>query len=70
MPTTFTNAILVDLDPPHVEAGELRIDGNHIAARGRTVRQPGDEIIDAAGAVVLPGMVNGHTHLYSALAIS
>ncbi|CAN5502833.1 putative aminohydrolase SsnA [soil metagenome] len=68
MAITITNAILVDLDPLRAEAGELRIDGHHIAARGNSVRQPNDEIIDAAGAVVLPGMVNGHTHLYSALA--
>jgi cytosine/adenosine deaminase-related metal-dependent hydrolase len=68
MPVTLTNAILVDLDPLRAETGELRIDGSAIVARGRTVRQPNDEIIDVAGAVVLPGMVNGHTHLYSALA--
>ncbi len=29
----------------------------------------GDEVIDCGGAVVMPGMVNGHTHLYSALAV-
>src|SRR5262245_57325086 len=69
MPITITNAILVDLDPLRAETGELRIDGARIAARGKSVRQPGDEILDAAGAVVLPGMVNGHTHLYSALAV-
>ena len=30
--------------------------------------EPGDEIVDCGGAVLMPGLVNGHTHLYSALA--
>ena len=29
----------------------------------------GTEIVDCDGAVVMPGLVNGHTHLYSALAV-
>jgi putative selenium metabolism protein SsnA len=63
------NAILVDIDPPRVEAGGLRIDGGRIAERGKSVSsEMGDEVVDCAGAVVLPGLVNGHTHLYSALA--
>ncbi|HEX8523910.1 MAG TPA: amidohydrolase family protein, partial [Tepidisphaeraceae bacterium] len=40
-----------------------------IVARGRVEALAGDESIDCGGAVVLPGMVNGHTHLYSALAV-
>jgi putative selenium metabolism protein SsnA len=69
MGIVITNALLLDLDPPGAEPGELRIDGEHIAARGaRLERRPGDEVVDAGGAVVLPGLVNGHTHLYSALA--
>src|SRR5690606_14028580 len=28
----------------------------------------GDEVVDCGGAVVMPGLVNGHTHLYAALA--
>jgi len=64
------NAILADIDPIHVEPGELRIEANRIAARGAHVEaQPGDEVIDCGGGVVLPGLVNGHTHLYSALAV-
>lgn len=63
------NAILVDIDPIKVERGSLRLDGARIAERGESVTaQPGDDRIDCGGAVVMPGMVNGHTHLYSALA--
>ncbi len=64
------HARLADLDPPRVECGGLRIEGDRIVERGRHVAAaPGDERIDAAGAVVLPGLVNGHTHLYSTLAV-
>lgn len=63
------NALLADLDPIRVELGSLRIDGGQIVARGSTLSaELGDEIIDCGGALVLPGLVNGHTHLYSALA--
>lgn len=69
MAIVLTNAILVDLDPPAVESGELRIDKGKVLDRGRAVsREADDECVDCGGAVVLPGMVNGHTHLYSALA--
>lgn len=63
------NALLVDLDPLRAEYAALRIERGRIAARGpKVTRQPGDEIVDCGGAVVLPGLVNGHMHLYSALA--
>jgi len=69
MPTFFRNATLVQLDPPRVEHGHLRVADNRIAAVGGDVEAaPGDEIVDCDGAVLMPGLVNGHTHLYSALA--
>jgi 5-methylthioadenosine/S-adenosylhomocysteine deaminase len=41
----------------------LRCDGEQIAALGATVEpQPGDEVIDGAGMVLVPGLVNAHTH--------
>jgi len=69
MAIVLNNAILADIDPIGVETGSLRIEGGKIVARGSVSAAPGDETIDCGGAVVLPGMVNGHTHLYSALAV-
>ena len=59
-------ATLVELDPPRVEAADLRVEDGRIAERGRKLR--GDDDVDASGCLVLPGLVNAHTHLYSALA--
>jgi putative selenium metabolism protein SsnA len=45
------------------------VEGESIVAVGpNVVAQPDDECVDCGGAVVLPGLVNGHTHLYAALA--
>lgn len=69
MAICFTNAKLVQLDPPMVSDGSLRVEGGFIKAVGAEVTpQDGDEIVDCQNAVLMPGLVNGHTHLYSALA--
>lgn len=66
----LTNAILLDIDPIQVEPGALRLANGSIESRGtNVVPQPGNTVIDCGGAVVMPGLVNGHTHLYSALAV-
>ena len=63
------NALLVSLDPPHVEAGDLRVEGPRIAERGRRLEpQAGEEVVDLADRIVMPGLVNAHTHLYGSLA--
>jgi len=70
MATFFSNAVLVQLDPPLVQAGCLRTDGGIITAVGADlVAEVGEEVVECNGAVLLPGLVNGHTHLYSALAV-
>jgi len=54
---------------PRVEHADLRIRGDRIVARGTALApEAGEEVRDLGGAVVMPGNVNGHTHLYSALA--
>ena len=63
------NATLASFDPPSVELGDLRIVGSRIAERGHGLALHADEdLIDLDGALVFPGLVNAHTHLYSALA--
>jgi putative selenium metabolism protein SsnA len=63
------DATLATLDPPAVERGDLRVEGGRIAERGPSLpAAPGEEAVDLEGALVLPGFVNAHTHLYSALA--
>lgn len=69
MGTVFRNAMLVQLDPPRVELGELHQEGGRIVDVGSEVAvEQHDEVVDCGGAVLMPGLVNGHTHLYSALA--
>ncbi|MDX6582473.1 MAG: 5-methylthioadenosine/S-adenosylhomocysteine deaminase [Solirubrobacterales bacterium] len=57
MGLTVTNATLEGV------AVALRCEDGEIAALGPGVEaQPGDEVVDAAGMALIPGLVNGHTH--------
>jgi 5-methylthioadenosine/S-adenosylhomocysteine deaminase len=41
----------------------LRVEDERVAALGAGVdAEPGDDVIDAAGTALVPGLVNGHTH--------
>ncbi|MEK6644260.1 MAG: amidohydrolase family protein [Planctomycetota bacterium] len=69
MSLVLKNALLCDIDPICVERGDLRIDAGLITERGQVATTSVDEIVECGSAVVLPGLVNGHTHIYSALAV-
>ena len=65
----LSNGMVATLDPQSIERTDLRIEGDSIAQRGPMLRPvPGEEVLELDGALVLPGLVNAHTHLYSALA--
>jgi putative selenium metabolism protein SsnA len=74
MAILLKNATLIDIDPPCVRQGTVRVVGEHIqdVTTGddspSSPIDPADEIIDCTDRLILPGLVVGHTHLYSALA--
>jgi 5-methylthioadenosine/S-adenosylhomocysteine deaminase len=49
-------------------AGDIRVDGDTIAAIGAagSLAQPGDTLIDCSEALIVPGLVNVHTHAATA----
>jgi cytosine/adenosine deaminase-related metal-dependent hydrolase len=52
-----------------IRGGGLYVEGNRIVAVGPTAELPAtaDEVIDASGHLVTPGLVNTHHHMYQSL---
>lgn len=62
------NGIVVSWRPARAERADLRIRGDAVVERGTGLQAEGEEVVDLAGRIVIPGMVCAHTHLYSSLA--
>ena len=61
----FTNVRIIDGSGAQPYSGEVLVQGNRIArvARGvRAIATAGITVIDAAGATLMPGMTEAHTH--------
>jgi imidazolonepropionase-like amidohydrolase len=61
----FTNARVLDCTGAQPYTGEVLVQGNRIARVGRgarTLPASGVTVIDAAGATLMPGMCEAHTH--------
>jgi 5-methylthioadenosine/S-adenosylhomocysteine deaminase len=65
----ITEATIITMDAGRrvVENGMLAVDGGRIVAIGQELGLAARKTIPARGAAVLPGFVNGHTHVYQAL---
>ncbi|MFC1655174.1 8-oxoguanine deaminase, partial [Myxococcota bacterium] len=64
------NALAVatqDADLGEIRGGDVLIDGPLVAEVGVGLKASADEVIDATGRVVVPGLVNTHHHLYQVL---
>jgi putative selenium metabolism protein SsnA len=59
-------------DPEFLDDAAIAVAGGVIREMGQSAqlegRYPGADLIDASGRLVMPGLVNAHTHCYSALA--
>ncbi|MFQ5859795.1 MAG: amidohydrolase family protein, partial [Anaerolineae bacterium] len=65
----IADATIVTMDPARriIEDGQVAVDGGQIVGVGADLRPEARKTIRAPGCVVLPGLVNGHTHVYQAL---
>ena len=50
-----------------IAGGDVHVRGGTIAAVGRGLTAPGAEVIDGTGMLVLPGFVETHWHVWTAL---
>ena len=61
-----------DGDNPYFENGAVVCDGDAIVEVGEESKlkskYPDAEYVDAQGGVIMPGLINAHTHIYSGLA--
>ena len=68
------NGQLITRDPafPYHKDGAVVIDGEVIKAVGTLADMkasyPDAEFVDAKGGIIMPGLINAHTHIYSGLA--
>ncbi len=68
------NGQLITRDPnlPYLPDGAVAIDGEKIVEVGTLAtlraKYPHAEFINARGGVIMPGLINAHTHIYSGLA--
>ena len=73
MSTILADSTLVTMNPRRdvLDRASLLIEGDRIAAigtaAGLTAQAPDAEVIDLIGSIVIPGMVNTHTHLFQTL---
>jgi putative selenium metabolism protein SsnA len=67
----ITNARILTFDSASrvLDSGSVEIRRNGtIGAVGKAVRPAGDQVVDAHGRLLMPALINCHTHLYSTLA--
>jgi 5-methylthioadenosine/S-adenosylhomocysteine deaminase len=68
--TLITNALIVPMTERRSFNGYVQIENSTIAAVDSGALPevlPDQQVIDAAGGVLMPGLVNAHTHLYQVL---
>lgn len=68
MAIVIRGGTIVTMNPQReVVEGDLAVLGDRIAAVGAWAGEEGDKIIDASGMLVIPGLIQTHTHLCQTL---
>jgi cytosine/adenosine deaminase-related metal-dependent hydrolase len=63
--TLIRNALVMSMDPAIGDVdGDVLVEDGRIAQIARGIAAPGAEVIDGAGRIVMPGLVNAHIHTW------
>ena len=67
--TLIKNALVVSMDEDLgiIEGGDVLIEDDKIAAVGRGIQDAEAETIDGVGRLVMPGLIDGHRHMFGAI---
>jgi 5-methylthioadenosine/S-adenosylhomocysteine deaminase len=62
----FKGGTIVTMDPnvPNLATGDVLVEGDRIVAVGANLKADHAEVIDAAGSIVLPGLIDAHHHAW------
>src|SRR3984957_12690136 len=64
--TLFKGGTINTMDPnvPNLSTGDVLVDSGRIAAVGVNLQADDVEVIDAAGGIVMPGLIDAHHHMW------
>src|SRR5271168_2789315 len=64
--TLFKGGAVVTMDStvPDLATGDVLVDGDRIVAVGANIQADDAEVIDAAGSIVMPGLIDAHHHMW------
>lgn len=67
--TLIRNADILTMDPAlgEMTGTDVLIDQGRIAAIGKALSAAGAEVVDATGMILMPGMIDGHRHMWQTL---
>lgn len=68
-PTLIRGAGILTMDrrASEIEGADVLIENGRIAAIGTSLSVPNAEVIEASGMILMPGMVDGHRHVWQGL---
>jgi cytosine/adenosine deaminase-related metal-dependent hydrolase len=70
--TLIKNATILSMDPKlgDIYGGDVLIDGSKIVEVGHNIEAPNADFVDATDMILMPGMCDGHRHLWESMAVT
>ena len=70
--TLIKGATILSMDPKlgDITNGDVLIDGSKIVEVGHNITAPNADLVDATDMILMPGMCDGHRHLWESMAVT